>query len=448
GATPSPDSVSDDQPGDEKVVNENENAQPEDADQSPIGWGMADSEANADVDEVEQTPAEDIETIELAPRKVQAYRPKTGWDELANEFDLPQAEERAEEPSEAKEEALDATPDATETTGVDESHDVAEVQTAMPIEDISAVDEVADDSQDEQQQSSDEGIWFGADEFDALFDDSPSDDSDEDTVEQSKGSSFDEAIEAASKEIEDEKTKGKRRKRRRRRPRKPDSQEEANTEEYTDDDKSSSAQTDGDEIDTDTIGTLDTDGFGAGLFGNTESPQDAFGVFAAEEEVDDASEVLEISPSASEEQSPQDETKEGGKKRGRRRRRRVSAKKKESDAETSADKERVSQESPNKEAGGEELSEKSGRRGARKKRSAADREDSGGGRRERKSNDEDEQKAVSHRGIPSWDEAIKSIIATNMENRSKKSGGGSSSRSRGGRSRGGRDKSGSRKRSN
>ena len=47
---------------------------------------------------------------------------------------------------------------------------------------------------------------------------------------------------------------------------------------------------------------------------------------------------------------------------------------------------------------------------------------------------------MSHRGIPTWAEAIDIIISTNMEDRAKRPGGGSG-RSRGGRKRGGRPKS-------
>jgi hypothetical protein len=57
--------------------------------------------------------------------------------------------------------------------------------------------------------------------------------------------------------------------------------------------------------------------------------------------------------------------------------------------------------------------------------------------------DEDESgkgSKMSHRGIPTWAEAIDFIISTNMENRAKRPGGGSG-RSRGGRKRGGRPKS-------
>jgi len=46
----------------------------------------------------------------------------------------------------------------------------------------------------------------------------------------------------------------------------------------------------------------------------------------------------------------------------------------------------------------------------------------------------------SHRGIPTWDDAMDLIISANMQVRSKGSGNSSSSRSRGGRGRGGRDK--------
>lgn len=48
----------------------------------------------------------------------------------------------------------------------------------------------------------------------------------------------------------------------------------------------------------------------------------------------------------------------------------------------------------------------------------------------------------SHRGIPSWEEAIGIVISANMEGRAKPSEGGGSSRSRGGRNPGGRDRSG------
>ncbi len=439
GATPPPDSSPDDQPGEEKVANENENVPPEDADQSPIGWGMTDSEANDDVDETEQTPPDDIETIEIESRKVHSYRPKSGWDDLANDFDLPQAEEPpevAEEPPELQEEAIDAIlvePEAT--AAVVENQDVVdEPYAAMPSEDVSAVDEVADEI--EEEQSSEESPWFGADDFDALFDDSPSD-SDEDTAEESKGPSFDEAVESADKEIDEEKSTGKRRKRRRRRPRKTEGKGDSSQENATPEET----------LDTEVISIEDTSGFGAGLFGDTKGPDDASNVFSIEEEVADASEVLEISPTVPDEtESSQDESKASGKKRGRRRRRRGSGKKKESAAETTEGDEPTSQGSSD-----EEVSEKSSRRGSRKKRSDADRKDSDGGRRVREpksEDDEDEKRAVSHRGIPSWDEAIESIIATNMEKHSKKSSGGSSSRSRGGRGRGGKEKSGSRKRSN
>ncbi|HUY90849.1 MAG TPA: hypothetical protein VMV10_19090 [Pirellulales bacterium] len=45
---------------------------------------------------------------------------------------------------------------------------------------------------------------------------------------------------------------------------------------------------------------------------------------------------------------------------------------------------------------------------------------------------------ANHRSIPSWDEAIGMIIATNMEARSKNPGAGGGPRGRGGRGRGGR----------
>ena len=47
----------------------------------------------------------------------------------------------------------------------------------------------------------------------------------------------------------------------------------------------------------------------------------------------------------------------------------------------------------------------------------------------------------SHRGIPSWQEAVDVLISANLEARSKKTNGGSSSHSRGGRGRGSREKS-------
>ncbi len=51
----------------------------------------------------------------------------------------------------------------------------------------------------------------------------------------------------------------------------------------------------------------------------------------------------------------------------------------------------------------------------------------------------------SHRGIPSWEEAVGIVIEANLGTRSKKTSGDSSSRGRGGRGRGGKDKKGSNK---
>jgi hypothetical protein len=47
----------------------------------------------------------------------------------------------------------------------------------------------------------------------------------------------------------------------------------------------------------------------------------------------------------------------------------------------------------------------------------------------------------NHRGIPSWEDAIGMIVATNMEARSKNPNAGGSPRGRGGRGRGGRRRS-------
>ena len=56
------------------------------------------------------------------------------------------------------------------------------------------------------------------------------------------------------------------------------------------------------------------------------------------------------------------------------------------------------------------------------------------------------QKAAgsSHRGIPSWEEAVGMVIAANQEARSKKPSEDTSSRARGSRSRSGKEKTGKR----
>ncbi len=399
GATPPPDSGQAEQP-----VDKNEDVDREDLAQSPIGGGTPERETTK---EVEEQPSEEIEVVEVAPRKVHAYRPKSGWDELATEFDLPPVEKPAKKPAEVKEEAVDTAPIEEE-----------------PVENISALDEVAvDETLDVEQESRDEDSWLGADEFDALFDDSADAAREEDTGEQSEAPSFEETIEAASKEIEEEKDTGRRRKKRRRRPPKTAAPEEGTREEG--DAYKTSPGSDADEGAAEIIGTADTGGFGAGLLEDTGRTRDA--------------------------ESSEGERKRG---RGRGRRRRGPGKKKESIAETSVDEEVVSEDVLAEDFAvedipGEEVADRSSRRGSRKKRGAEDREDAGNGHRDRgeQKSEEDEKKAVSHRGIPTWDEAIEHIIATNMENRSKKSGGSSSSRSRGGRGRSGREKSSSRKRS-
>ncbi len=349
---------------------------------------IADAPDSETTNEVEAVQAENIEVVEVAPRKIHTDQPKSGWDQLATEFNLAPAEK----PSQAKEEVLDTAPIEEEPAGVDESrYLVDEVEAEVSAEDISALDEVAvdetldDNAIDVEQQLRREGPWLGVDEFDALFDDSPADDRQEETDEESEVPSFEDAIEAASQETEkekaeEEKTSGRRRKKRRRRTRKTKPVEE------------------GDEVAAEMTSTVDSGGFGAGLFEDTGRPSAA--------------------------ESPEGEAEEGGRKRGRRHCRRGSGKKKESVAEASVQEEFVSDDAADRE----------------------DAENSRRGRSERKP-EEDEKKAVSHRGIPTWDEAVESIIATNMENRSKKSGGASSSRSRGGRGRSGREKSASRKRS-
>jgi hypothetical protein len=48
----------------------------------------------------------------------------------------------------------------------------------------------------------------------------------------------------------------------------------------------------------------------------------------------------------------------------------------------------------------------------------------------------------AHRGIPSWEEAVGVVIAANLESRSKRGAGDSSSQVRRGRGRGGRERGG------
>ena len=422
GATPQPKDV----PA-ERTDGEIGDANGEDIAESLSGRGVPDSNTT---DESADGAGKIIEVGEVSTRKVRAYRPKSGWDELATEFDLPIPKTPSSE-----------TPSSETPAAVEEKSHV-EIEAEEPPQVISALDEVAvDHSLDAGEQIEDESPWLGVDQFDALFDDSHPGDRREGAGRSSEGPSFEEAIREASKEIENERvdedhTGGRRRKKRRRRPRKMEPDAVKHSDEKSDKDKAPTQS-----------GAEDTIGFGAGLFGDVETPRDASRVFLPDEEVDDASEVLEISADIFDEESSEGE--ESGRKRGRRRRRRGSSKKKEADVERAVDEGLVSEVAVGKDGADEEPADKAGRRGSSKKHGSADREDDDTVRRGRKKDDSenDEDRAISHRGIPSWDEAVEHIIATNLENRSKKSGGDASPRSRGGRSRGGRDKSGSRKRS-
>ncbi len=432
GATPPPEDISAEQPV-EKIEDTN-------------------------IEKTEDVRDEKAEVAEVPPRKVRAYRPSSGWDELASEFDLPIPEKPAPVEEAVAEEAVDMAPVEEEPVAVDESQDFVEaVEVEESPADISTMDEVAvDQTLDAEEQAEDVDSWLGANEFDALFDDpQPGDraeDAAEDIAEESEGPSFGEGIEVKSEDVAkeedaEEKPTGRRRKKRRRRSRKTASVDE---------------KSDTDEVAAVSVPTADPVGFGAGLFQETDKPKDASDVFVADEKVIDASEVLDIEPSKSDAESSEGE--ESKKKRGRRRRRRGSGKKKDTAVETTVDGELVSEVTVSEDIADETPEDKAGRRRSHKKRGAPKREDakredakredakredadSEGRDRSEDDSDQDEIKAVSHRGIPSWDEAVEHIITTNLDNRSKKSSGSSSSRSRGGRGRSGREKSGSRKRS-
>lgn len=291
--------------------------------------------------------------VEIVPRKVRAYRPKSGWDDLAHEFDLPQA------------------------AGAESPH-------------------VEEEKEEAEPPRGEEGtVWCGAEKFDALFDDSSSGEKDTSAVKLGEEQAFAAAIAAASQELEkdqlDERKKsGRRRKKRKRRPDQAE-KNKADVDERLDEQADLDRDEELDEL------AEEVGGFAAGLY-ETEKPS------RAEMRAEMRAEKRE------------EETEEGEQRRGRHRRKRGSRRKKESPQEAADE-------------------------------SRPEEDDEDVHREEQDEDDlEEDSKMFSHRGIPTWDEAMEYIISTNLEKRSKKSSGGSQQRPRGGRGRGDRDRANSRKR--
>ncbi len=313
--------------------------------------------------EPESSTAVESPAATIVPRKVRAYRPKSGWDDLAHEFELPAA----------------AGPESPPSVEAEASH------------------------------GEEETVWCGAEKFDALFDDSSSHEKDSSALKYAEDITFADAVTAASKEFEKEKSgegkseegrkSGRRRKKRNRRPEKSDRRKEESEERFDD-------QVDIDRDEDAYAAAADTGGFAAGLYEREEREEVA-----------------------------REEREEGERPRGKRRRKRGSRRRKEPQ-------QTVAEEAlgETEEAIDEEISP------------ATRRDDDGGESRgdEPLESDEDDldgdAKTFSHRGIPTWDEAMEYIIAANFEKRAKKSSGGSQQRSKGGRGRGDRDRANSRKR--
>ena len=148
---------------------------------------------------------------------------------------------------------------------------------------------------------------------------------------------------------------------------------------------------------------------------------------------DDEEDALETSLVTDETESASTDSEEKPTKSKRRRRRRRGSSKKP--ATTAEDREPAEVEAQKPDDEPEAESDRAGkRRGRRKASSDTESDDSP------EKGSSGKPAKDSHRGIPSWAEAIDVVVSANLENHKKNSGGGGS-RSRGGRKRSGREKS-------